>query len=179
MDQHLQPAATTCAVTQRLFEEAERITSFLVRDPATGEVARQDVAGEAAEGFVPGGTIVCSWTHAFKPRRHEEDPGRAMKLTAENLFLELADPLTERTPEVTRLIRFLALLLERKRVLRRRGSTPDGAADVLEHLRSRQRFEIPAGEMDRDFFVQVQAQLDVLVGGARSGPDADQAPDEA
>ena len=173
MEQHLQPPAVKCYVSGQPFTEGQRITSFLVRDVRTGEVLRRDVLESSVSGFLPEESIACRWTHAFKPRRKEEDPSRAMKLTAEALFLELADPLTDATPDVTRLVRFLALLLERKRILKRRGATQDGAHDLLEHTRTRQQFEVPAGEMDPEFFVQVQAQLDVLVGGPRAtGPDS-------
>jgi hypothetical protein len=87
-----------------------------------------------------------------------------MKLTAENLFVTLADPLTEPTAENTRLLQFLALLLERKRLLRPKGRTPDGEKNIYEHARTKQFFEVPVGELSPQFFLQVQEQLSVLVG---------------
>ncbi|MGH7945749.1 MAG: hypothetical protein ACREF9_12170, partial [Opitutaceae bacterium] len=91
----------------------------------------------------------------------------ALKLTAENLFVALADPTTEPTPENTRLVQFLALMLERKKILRPKGLTADGARNRYEHAKSRAIFEVPAGELTPEFFVAVQEQLSVLVGAPK------------
>ena len=100
----------------------------------------------------------------FRPRRAGENPDRALKLTAESLFVTLADPTTEPTPENTRLLQFLALMLERKKVLRPRGRSADGLRLRYEHARSKAVFEVPAGELTAEVFVAVQEQLSVLVG---------------
>ncbi len=102
--------------------------------------------------------------HAYKPRLPGENADRRLKLTAESLFLTLADPLTEPTEENTRLVRFLALMLERKKILKARGRSADGAKDRYEHAKTKQVFELPAGELNPAFFVAVQAQLGLLVG---------------
>lgn len=161
---NLQPLAPACCLSGRAFADGDRVASFLVRASLL-KVVRYDLMAELAEGFAPEGTVVCRWVHVFKPRPREGSADRALKLTAETLFLELADPATEPTPESTRLVQFLALLLERKRLLRPRGRTADGGRNILEHSRSKQLFEVPAGEMPPEFFVAVQQQLSVLVGG--------------
>lgn len=148
----------------RSFVAGERVVSYLVRTSANVEVQRFDVAAADHERFDPSGSVVCRWAHAYKPRRPGENPDRALKLTAETLFLTLADPANELTPENTRLLLFLALMLERKRVVRPRGRTADGLRNIVEHVRSKQLFEIPAAELTPEFFTQVQAQLSVLVG---------------
>jgi hypothetical protein len=102
---------------------------------------------------------------AYKKRAPNENPERELKLTAESLFLTLADPATERTEDTTRLLQFLALMLERKRVLRPKGRSADGSNQVFEHAKSKEFYEIPAGELTPEFFTGVQEQLGVLVGG--------------
>ncbi len=161
---NLQPLAPACHVTGQPFAEGQRVASFLVRVPASPDVIRHDVLESAAASYVAPGYVACSWVHAYKPRRADENADRAMKLTAETLFVTLADPATERTPENTRLIQFLALLLERKRLLRPKGRSVDGVSNVYEHAKTKQFYEVPVGELDPAFFLQVQAQLSVLVG---------------
>jgi hypothetical protein len=112
----------------------------------------------------------------FKPHRAGANPERALKLTAENLFLTLADPTTEPSPENTRLLLFLALMLERKRLLRPRGRSADGTKIVYEHLRLKRMIELPAEELTPEFFVQVQEQLSVLVGVPKPKPAAAELP---
>lgn len=163
MDMTLQPLGAASQATGRPFEEGDRIASYLVRAEGL-EVRRIDVLASEAESYAPPGPVVCRWVHAFKPRRRDDNPDRALKLTAESLFLELADPSSEPSPENTRLIRFLALMLERKRLLKLRGRTDDGSRNLYEHVRSKQMYEVPAGELDPEFFRSVQEQLSVLVG---------------
>ena len=122
--------------------------------------------------------MACRWVKAYKPRRGDENNDRALKLTAENLFFTLADPTTEPSPENTRLVQFLALMLERKKVLRPRGLTADGLRNRYEHAKSKQIVEVPAGDLTPEFFVAVQEQLTVLVGApkAKEKPSSDAPP---
>ncbi|MBI5691171.1 MAG: hypothetical protein HZC55_13880 [Verrucomicrobia bacterium] len=188
MELQLQPLATTCFVSGEPFGEGDRVTSHLVRVGAALEIVRYDVLERHATGFSPEGFVACRWVQAYKPRRAGENPDRALKLTAESLFVTLADPTTEPTPENTRLVQFLALMLERKKILRPRGKSVDGQRVRYEHAKSKAMFEVPAGELTPEFFVAVQEQLSVLVGvpkskgeapeanGAKTSPPEDSAP---
>src|SRR2546430_7869678 len=147
MEMHLQPLAMACFVSGQPFVEGDRVASFLVRVGAALEIVRYDLLEAQAASFAPEGYIACRWVHAFKPRRPGENPDRALKLTAENLFTVLADPTTEPTPESTRLLQFLALMLERKRILKPRGQSADGQRNRYEHAKSKAMFEVPAGEL--------------------------------
>ena len=159
----LQPLASVCHVTGQPFVEGNRVASHLV-SMKTGEVVRYDLLESEIVNFTADGVVVCRWVQVFKLRKTTENPDRALKLTAETLFLTLADPTAEPTTESTRLLQFLALMLERKRVLRPKGRTSDGSRNLYEHAKTKQVFEVPAGELTPEFFVQVQAQLSVLVG---------------
>ena len=167
MEMHLQPLATTCFVSGEPFEAGARVASFLVRVGAALDVVRYDVLEVRAADFSPEGYIACKWVQVVKPRRAGENPDRVLRLTAENLFVTLADPTTEPTPENTRLVQFLALMLERKRILKPRGRTADGQRTRYEHAKSKEIFEVPAGELTPEFFVAVQEQLSVLVGAPK------------
>ena len=167
MEMQLQPLATTCFVSGEPFVGGARVASHLVRFGRALEIMRYDVLESRVAGFAPEGFVACKWVHVFKPRRAGENPDRALKLTAENLFVTLADPTTEPTPENTRLVQFLALMLERKRILRPRGRSADGQRNRYEHARSKAIFEVPVGELTSEFFVAVQEQLSVLVGAPK------------
>lgn len=171
MELNLQPVAKTCFVSGEPFVEGARVASFLVR-AANMEIMRYDVLESHLADFKTEGFIACRWVQPYKPRKANENPDRALKLTAENLFATLADPTTELTPENTRLLQFLALMLERKKILRPRGKTADGARQRYEHARSKQIFEVPVGELTPEFFVAVQEQLTILVGAPK--PKADE-----
>ena len=175
MELNLQPLAPASGASRRPFAEGDRVVSYLVRAVA-GEFARHDVLAAEDADFRPAGTVLCRWVHVFKPKPKEENPERTLKLTAENLFVTLADPANEPAPANTPLLQFLALLLERKRLLRLRGRTPDGERNLYEHMRTRQMYEIPVGDLSPEFFVRIQEQLGVLVGGAKPKPPAEATP---
>jgi hypothetical protein len=171
MEMHLQPLATTCFVSGEPFVEGARVASYLVRVGATLEIVRYDVLEQHTGNFSPEGFIACKWVHAFKPRRAGENADRTLKLTAENLFVALADPTTEPTPENTRLVQFLALMLERKKILRPRGLSADRERNRYEHAKTKAIFEVSVGELTPEFFVAVQEQLSVLVGAPKVKPE--------
>lgn len=171
MELNLQPLAPTCRASGRTFADGDRVVSYLVRTPM-GEMARCDLLAAEEANFRPEGAVLCRWTNVFKPRPKEENRDRALKLTAENLFVTLADPANEPNPVNTPLLQFLALLLERKRLLRPRGRTADGERNLYEHLRTHQLYEIPAGDLSPEFFVKIQEQLGVLIKGSEKKAEA-------
>jgi len=171
MELNLQPMATTCFVTGKTFDEGERVISFLVRNASSDEVMRYDVLETSREGFSPSGIIACSWAHPYKPKKVGENPERELKLTAENLFVTLADPAVELAPENERLVQFLALMLERKKLLRPKGRAADGARNLYEHAKTKLIYAVPAGELNPEFFISIQEQLSALVGGPKKPAD--------
>ena len=163
MELNLEPLATACVVSGQSFAKGDRVLSYLIRR-ADLSVVRSDILAANAGNFGPPGTVVCRWGQIYKPRAQGENSERALKLTAETLFLTLIDPLTEPTPENLRMIQFLALMLERKKLLKPKGLSPDRERTIYEHAKTKQRFEIAAEDLDPAFFLQIQQQLGVLVG---------------
>jgi hypothetical protein len=171
MELNLQPRALACFVSGRPFQEGDRVASLLVRTDS-GEIARFDALEANSASLAPDGFVACRWVQVYKPRPPEENADRALKLTADTLFQTLADPSSDPTPETRRLLRFLALLLERKRILRPRGRTPDGAREIFEHSRTKQLYEVEAIDLSPEFFEAVRGQLSVLIGGPEAQPVA-------
>jgi hypothetical protein len=179
MDLNLQPLATSCYVSGTPFGDGERVISFLIRSETSDDVMRYDVASAARERFTLPGPVACSWVHVFKARKAGENPERELKLTAENLFVTLADPANEIAPENERLVQFLALMLERKKLLRPKGRAADGARNLFEHAKSKLIYAVPAGELSPEFFLAIQDQLSALVGsGTKKPTEAKSAPVE-
>jgi hypothetical protein len=118
---------------------------------------------------MPPAFVYCRWVTAYKPRR-DDNTALNLKLTAENLFLTLATPAgSEASGEQpsainTPLLQFLALMLDRKRLIKLRGLTEDGARQIYEHMPSHQLYEVPVGDLNVEFFQKIQEHLGVLVG---------------
>jgi hypothetical protein len=178
MELTLHPLAKTCRVTGTAFAEGDRVVSYLVRE-AGGEFGRHDMLAAAEADYAKPEVVFCRWVVEFKARRTEENSGRALKLTAENLFVTLADPMMESSDANTPMLQFLALMLERKKVLKPRGLNADRTRNVYEHAKTKQLFEVPVGELDEAFFVNIQGQLDLLVGSPKSAKKDETKPADA
>jgi hypothetical protein len=182
MELTLQSLSPRCHVSGREFAEGDRVLSFLVRGVIPGHltpaekaaaekagaeaIGRFDVLEAERAGFAPAGPVVCRWVQIVKARKAGADnPERALKLTAESLFLALSDPANERTVENERLLQVLAMMLERKRVLRPKGRTADKQRVVYEHAKAKTLHEVQAAELSPEFFLSIQSQLAALVGG--------------
>jgi hypothetical protein len=140
---------------------------------ASGEVARRDLLESEDGRFMPPAFIYCRWVTAFKQRKADEDSARTLKLTAENLFLTLAAPEADQSATNTPLLQFLALMMERKKIIKLRGYTEDGMRQIYEHRASHQLYEVPVGDLNVEFFQKIQEHLGVLVGNPK--PKADPA----
>ncbi|MEI6106773.1 MAG: hypothetical protein WCR49_07120 [Opitutae bacterium] len=170
MELNLHPIATKCFVSGRDFAEGDRVVCYLARE-ASGEVIRRDLL-EAEDGrFMPPAFVYCRWVVGFKPRLANENSALQLKLTAENLFVTLADPTLEPSPTNTPLLQFLALMLERKKLIKLRGLSEDGQRQIYEHMPSHQLYEIPVGDLNLEFFQKIQEHLGVLVGTPKPKPD--------
>ena len=178
MELSLQSLSSRCSVSGREFADGDRVVSFLVRNPVgSGDaegIVRHDVAAEEQGKFEPVGPVVCRWAQIFKPRKAGENPERNLKLTAESLFLTLSDPANERTVENERLLQVLAMMLERKRVLRPKGRSGSGAnaKQIYEHAKLKSLHEVNAAELSPEFFLSIQEQLAALVGGGSGSAKA-------
>lgn len=190
MELTLQSLSPRCHVSGRDFVEGDRVLSFLVRgavpEGLTGKeaalaaeaITRADVLESELAGFTTNGTVACRWAQVFKPRKVEDNPERNLKLTAESLFLALSDPANERTVENERLLQVLAIMLERKRVLRPKGRSGGGAnaKQIYEHAKLKTLHEVQAADLSPEFFMSIQEQLAALVGrgaGAASAATSD------
>lgn len=169
MELNLPPMSETSCVSGEAFLEDERVVSLLVRPEGGEQIVRYDLRESELAGWEYEGRLACRWTQLYTPRRQNENPERNMKLTAESIFLTLADPAAEISADETRLVQFLALMLERKRALRPKGLNAAGTHTVYEHAGTKQRYEVPVGELSPEFFMAVQEQLSVLVGGTGGG----------
>jgi hypothetical protein len=202
MELTLHPIATKSFISGRDFAENDRVVSYLVREatgevarrdllasedppspnsgaaspPSPGSGETSPLTPSSSEGtgprWMPPAFIYCRWTVAYKQRKAEEDTARMLKLTAENLFLTLAAPEAEPSPTNTPLLQFLALMLERKKLIKLRGYTEDGQRQIYEHRASHQLYEVPAGDLNVEFFQKIQEHLGVLVGAPK--PKAEQ-----
>lgn len=154
----------------------EYYVSYLVVDD-NNELQRFDVSAGQDEEFTPEGQLLCRWRQLYKKEPVRDDSASRQKETAEGLFLSLYEEESpedsEEQPEEERrkqaeereiMKKFLSLLLERKRVLRPRGASPDGQLRLMEHVRSKSILAVPAGALSQEELMRISERLSALVG---------------
>jgi len=163
MELNLQTLSSECHITKVAFTEGDRIISSLVRQP-DGDVVRIDLLESTEESLEVPDNLLCRWTIVFKPEPPIENIERDVRLTAENLFLELTSAGEEQSRENSALVQFLALMLERKRVLRARGRSEDGRWNLFEHGPEKTSHLVPVGEISSESLRAIRDQLEAVLG---------------
>ncbi|HCR37317.1 MAG TPA: hypothetical protein DIU37_04120 [Opitutae bacterium] len=156
----LQPLARKSSVSGESFEPGERIVCFLIKSDA-GELCRADLRQHELEGFTPEGAVLGRWTREVKEQEDEaKEAARQSIQSSEELFLSLFEE--EQSPDheedVRALKHVLALMLERKRVVRRAGKVQDGVQPYL-HVRSQKTYAVPDIELSAVELMHVHEQL--------------------
>ncbi len=165
MELEIQPLARKSYVSDRRFEPGQRIESFLFRGE-NGELVRADVLAEEAGDFEVRGNLICRWGQTVKDRSDPEaDARKSAMQSAEAVFLALFDepdeasggPPEEGTAESENeralLRHLLALMLERRRILRRTGR------GRYWHPKEKRAFTVPDVEIVPERLLALQDQL--------------------
>ena len=171
---NIQARALQCAVTSRPFDKGERVYSALYwRD---GQYQRVDLCADAWKARNENIEPLSAWQTEFVPPPPPE-PEPLKKDDAESLLRRL---MAENAPATRNARYILALMLERKKVLRQveRQRQEGGSALVYEHLPSGEVWLIEDPGLKLNELSAVQDEVAHLLAPETSGA-VDPAPAEA
>ncbi len=175
MEWHITPISRESRLTGEPFEKGDRVLSSLVKTDE-GEALRIDVLESESDDLELPGDLICKWTQVFKPRNTDDkEREEAMKLTADNLLLNLFEGEEEPTTENAHLKHFLGLMLERRRVLK----VVEKDENFIQYLHrpSKQVLPVPIVNLDTQFFIENQDRLSpILTGSTEEASDKPKAP---
>ncbi|MGJ3243940.1 MAG: hypothetical protein ACFE0O_13440 [Opitutales bacterium] len=165
MDWQIQAHARASSLTGKPFEPGDPLICFLIRSEAGDGFERVDLlAEEEAHYNLPADGHFGRWTRVMKAPEQEKADARAAIAGSEELFLSLYEPeAAQASEEVAVLKHLLALLLERKRILKPEGPRVTEGIQVYRHPKSDQRFDVPVVPLDAAFVDQARAHLDDLL----------------
>jgi len=154
--------ADACAVTHRPFVAGEDFYTLLFREP--DGFRREDLSGEAWANRNENIQPFSFWKSHYEPPP-AAPPEPLAKENAETLLRRL---LTEGNPERTNAIYVLALMLERKRVLKqvRSEQSADGRLLIYEHGKSGDVFLVLDPQLRLDEIEKVQEEVTQLLSRA-------------
>jgi len=162
MEWQVKPIARNCAATGRELAPGDLVTC-VVHKPVGGAMERADVLRDHAAEFRPAGLVLGRWNREVKERGEEERALRAQLLASrEEFFLSLFEDAADPSGEKAILKHILALLLERRRLIKAQGPAADGHVPYL-HVRTQQVFAVPAIDLQPADIQRVQSTLDLLI----------------
>jgi len=139
----------------KVFSPGEKVASVIFRGPEG--LQRADLSEAEAQAWQPPGEVLGKWT------RKAEDESEAAKrrnalASAEEVFLAFVQEPGGAGADKDLLMQLLALLLERKRILRPQGRPADGKQRYW-HSRLQQEFIVPHQEITPECLTLVREQL--------------------
>ncbi len=162
MDWQFKPSAKSSLISGESFCEGDRIECLIYLD-TDGVIQRADLKNGERETFVAPGRLLGSWSRIVKAPDDERREAQKQALAnSEEVFLSLFAEGIERSDEQDTLKQILALLLERKRILRSLGIPQNGVQRYL-HVKSKEMFSVPMRNLSGENKLVVQSQLESFV----------------
>lgn len=164
MDIAIRSVAEVSGVSGEPFTPGDRVWSFLYRT-SDGQIDRMDCLSAEREGLSLEGGVICSWEHRIKEKQASEaDERRAALQSADEVFLSLFEELEGSEDSMVdeardRLKFFLALQLERKRVLKPLGNRR------FRHMPTKREITVPDLEISPELLIQFQQEIELMGGG--------------
>ncbi|MGF1485185.1 MAG: hypothetical protein ACFBZ8_12570 [Opitutales bacterium] len=141
MEWQLKPVSRQSALSGVNFEPGQRIVSLLCAGE-DGVPVRADVLTNEEAAFEAPGKVLGRWQRTLKaPAKTEREAEEAEAASAEELFLSLQQSAAQ-SEQAQRWAQALAVMLERRRVLRGLGPAKNGQR-VLLHVPTRTEHTLP------------------------------------
>lgn len=162
MDISIRSVGETSAVSGEGFAPGDRVWSCLFRSPE-GLIERLDVLESERHELDLGEQVLCKWSHTIKPKKETEAEARRAALeSADDVFLSLFEVPGEEGDDESlsatrdRLKFFLALQLERKRVLKPMGNRR------FRHVATGREVTVPDLEVTPGLFQEFQSEISLM-----------------
>lgn len=135
----------------------------LLHKDENGELVRVDLHPEEVAEYAPPKQLLGCWTREVKEDENQQAKEHKMQTLAssEELFLSLFES-NDDTSERAILKQLLALMLERKRILRAVSNNRQGPVEYL-HVKSKTHYVVDMEEWDPKKVITLQDQLSMLL----------------
>lgn len=164
MDWQIKTIARKSSLSEQPFNPGDRIACIIYRDTTEGEVGRIDLLIEEVEGFEPPGEVLGRWARVVKHPDEEGMSARETMASAEDFFLSLYEnESSEDDPTVNALKHLLALMLERKRVLRAIGTRQSSGNQTYLHVKQKKEIQVPVVDISLEMMMMIQDTIGDII----------------
>lgn len=164
LDWQIKPLSKKSAISGRDIVAGDTVVCAVFIDP-TGNLDRLDCHADEFDSAKIGGKIIGRWERVVSAHPEEDErAARKMALSSsEDFFVSLFDEIVEvKTDEIEVVKQMLALLLERKRILRAVGR-PSGGYQKYIQSSTKREFNVPQKNLDGELIIKIQNQLGSII----------------
>lgn len=147
-----------CALTGNPFNEGDEVICLICRSPQ-GELTRFDVLRAEIDNFSVSGEIIGQWKRIITLEKSGKVNLQQQLANQEEFFFSLFNGEKSREKEVLK--QLLALLLEKKRIIRPVGDFSDGIQNYV-HIRTKETFKISISDILPEELTSIENVFEML-----------------
>jgi len=166
MDWQIKTLSRKSSLSGGVFQPGDRAISLIFMDDEAGELGRADLLEQELGSYALPGPLLGRWRRVIKDPDDEAVSAGYAVASAEDFFFSLFEnpaPEGQAAEESEMLKHLLALLLERKRVLRAVGSRQASGVQRYRHVKTKQEIDVPIAEMSRDLMLRIEETLGDII----------------
>lgn len=163
MDWQIKSLSKKSSVSGADLKPGDVVVSVLHQNEA-GDLERSDFLKSELEQNPYMGKFLAKWERVVSENPLEDErQARRLALTgSENFFISLFDDESLDIDQKDVLKQMLALLLERKRILRAKGRVKNGV-QIYVHSASKREFEVRQCELNEELIFNIQSQIEAFI----------------
>lgn len=168
MDWHFKTIARKSCLTNKFFVPGDKIVSLIYAGDNADELGRGDLLSTEVNDFKIDGDLLGRWTCVIKDTDSQAEDSSQRFASAEELFLSLYNDSSDVGKKVhlesSALKHLLALMLERKRVLRAIGPRVKQGDQLYYYSKNKQEYHVPVIDISTKLMLRIQDVIgDILI----------------
>ena len=165
VDWQIKTMADRCQSRGSLFNPGDRVACLIYQDKEASELRRLDLLEDAVADYTLPGELLGRWVRLVGEPDAEAGSAADGLQSAEELFLSLYEAEREAAAltEKQALQHLLALLLERKRVLRPLPPRQVEGTQTYLHVKSKRSFAVPVIEISAPLMARIEDSIGDLI----------------
>lgn len=166
MSWEFQSISSSSALSRSTFLDGEQVVCLIYKNVEKGEIGRADIRAEEVDSFELPGELLGRWFQTVKKSENGKNTVQQKVASAEDFFLSLytSSDCSESCEETNALKYLLALMLERKRVIRVQGKRQHAGTQPYIHTRTKQTLDVPVVNISTDLMYRIQDTVgDILL----------------
>ena len=167
MDWHIKTIARKSCLTDKFFVPGDKVVSLIYVEDKAEKLGRGDLLSTEVNEFIVNGDLLGRWTCVIKEMELQTDDSYQRVASAEELFLSLYNDHSGEGQQVhlesSALKHLLALMLERKRVLRAIGPRVKHGDQLYYYSKNKQDYHVPIVDISADLMLRIQDVLSDIV----------------